>query len=138
MPEGSQLPQFWEDNKKSIFEYVWKAHSGVKGVVLDAITGEPINRAIVWIRNGTETVPIKHPVTTWSEGDYYRILPAGKYEIIVAAEGYDIATKNVTIENKVRDSALIVNFALSPVAEEPAEAEQEQIADIVNEIARRR
>ncbi|CAI2351046.1 unnamed protein product [Caenorhabditis sp. 36 PRJEB53466] len=138
MPEGSLLPQFWEDNKKSIFEYVWKAHSGVKGSVVDAITGEPIKRAVIWIRNGTESVPIKHPVTTWSEGDYFRVLPAGKYEIIVAAEGYDIAAKNVTIENKVRDSALVVNFALSPAAEEPAENEQEKIAEIVNEITRRR
>lgn len=138
MPEGSQLPRFWEDNQKSIFEYVWKSHSGVKGMVVDAMTGEPIKRAVVWIRNGTETVPVKHPVTTWSEGDFYRVLPAGKYEIIVAAEGYDIAAKNVTVENKVRDSALVVNFALSPAADEPSENEQEQIAELVNEIARRR
>uniref|UniRef100_A0A1I7UH66 Peptidase_M14 domain-containing protein n=1 Tax=Caenorhabditis tropicalis TaxID=1561998 RepID=A0A1I7UH66_9PELO len=138
MPAGSQLPQFWEDNKKSIFEYVWKSHSGIKGLVVDATTGEPIYRAVVWIRNGTETVPIKHPVTTWSEGDYYRILPAGQYEVIVAAEGYDIAAKNVTIENKVRDSALVVNFALSPSAEQPSENEQEKIAELVDEITRRR
>lgn len=90
-------------------------------MVVDAMTGEPIKRAVVWIRNGTETVPVKHPVTTWSEGDFYRVLPAGKYEIIVAAEGYDIAAKNVTVENKVRDSALVVNFALSPAADEPSE-----------------
>ncbi|CAI5449785.1 unnamed protein product [Caenorhabditis angaria] len=129
MPAASQLPQFWADNQKSIFEYVWKSHSGIKGIVVDAITGEPIERAVVWIRNGTQENPIKHPVTTWTEGDYYRILPAGQYEIFVAAEGYETAARNITVENKVRDSALVVDFALAP------QIDNEDVAEILEELA---
>ncbi|CAB3409229.1 unnamed protein product [Caenorhabditis bovis] len=129
MPPGSQLPQFWDDNKKAIFEYVWKAHSGVKGMIVDAVSGEPIAHAVVWVRNGTDATPIRHPVTSSIDGDYYRILPAGKYELFVAADGYAPTSANITVENKVRDGALRVDFALQPEA-----IADDQLADIVDEI----
>ncbi|KAK6749708.1 hypothetical protein RB195_001985 [Necator americanus] len=99
-------------------------HSGIKGLVTDAVTGEPINEAIVWIRNGTAPLPIRHPVTTWLLGDYYRILPPGHYEVIVQAESYEPSARNVTVTNKVRDSATIVDFALKPLIEKPPTDEE--------------
>ncbi|RCN39924.1 hypothetical protein ANCCAN_14144 [Ancylostoma caninum] len=120
MPDGEQLPQLWEDNKKALMEYMFAVHSGIKGLVSDAVTGEPIEGAVVWIRNGTDKLPIRHPVTSWLLGDYYRILPAGKYEVLVHAEGYEPATRNVTVTNTVRDSAMVVDFTLKPlIAEQP-------------------
>ncbi|ETN76194.1 hypothetical protein NECAME_11860 [Necator americanus] len=124
MPDGKQLPQFWQDNKKALMEYMFAVHSGIKGLVTDAVTGEPINEAIVWIRNGTAPLPIRHPVTTWLLGDYYRILPPGHYEVIVQAESYEPSARNVTVTNKVRDSATIVDFALKPLIEKPPTDEE--------------
>ncbi|VDP58845.1 unnamed protein product [Heligmosomoides polygyrus] len=118
MPDGKLLPQFWDDNKKALMEYMFAVHSGIKGVVTDAVTGEPISQAVVWIKNGTAQMPIRHPVTTWVLGDYYRILPAGQYEVIVSADGYEPAARNVTVANKVRDSAMVVDFALKPLPED--------------------
>ncbi|CAJ0959160.1 unnamed protein product, partial [Mesorhabditis belari] len=127
MPAGNTLPQLWEDNKKALFEYMWKIHSGVKGAVTDGITGEPIEEAAVWVMNGTSSLPIKHAVQTGLGGEYYRLLPEGKYEIVVEAEGYELGRQNVTVKNAVRDSALLVNFALKPLAvEEPVMSEQEE------------
>ncbi|PIO68490.1 hypothetical protein TELCIR_09717 [Teladorsagia circumcincta] len=97
MPEGKLLPQFWEDNKKALMEYMFTVHSGIKGIVTDAETKEPVFQAGVWIRNGTSKMPIRHPVTTWVLGDYYRILPAGDYEVIVTADGYEPVARNVDL-----------------------------------------
>ncbi|VDL74480.1 unnamed protein product [Nippostrongylus brasiliensis] len=106
-----------------------KVHSGIKGLVIDAETKEPIPNAVIWVRNGTATAPIRHPVTTWVLGDYYRILPAGNYEVIVNADGYEPAARNVTVANKVRDSAMVVDFALKPIVEE--QPSEEEIAQLV-------
>uniref|UniRef100_A0A1I7XUR7 Peptidase_M14 domain-containing protein n=1 Tax=Heterorhabditis bacteriophora TaxID=37862 RepID=A0A1I7XUR7_HETBA len=135
MPSGQQLPQFWEDNKKALIEYMWTVHSGIKGTVIDAESGEPINGATVWVRNGTATMPIKHPITTWMLGDYYRILPTGQYEIIVEAEGYLPVARNVTVTNNVRDSALVVDFSLKPLPQqyEPTEEELAEMIDVLQQ-----
>jgi len=133
MPAGSALPQLWEDNKKALIELLWKTHAGVKGLVVDAQSGEPVQEAVIWIRNGTESVPIKHPVTTWHAGDFYRVLPVGSYEVVVAAQGYETVSERVNITNAARDSAQIINFALQPIyqpqqkvsmEEEPVDEEQ--------------
>ncbi|KAK6059851.1 zinc carboxypeptidase [Cooperia oncophora] len=118
MPDGKLLPQFWDDNKKALMEYMFTVHAGIKGTVTDAETNEPIFQAGIWIRNGTSKTPIRHPVTSWVLGDYYRILPPGDYEVIVTADGYEPAARNVTVTNKVRDSAMVVDFALKPLAEQ--------------------
>lgn len=36
------------------------------------------------------------PVVPGVLGDYYRILPAGQYEVIVSADGYEPAARNVS------------------------------------------
>ncbi|VDM56201.1 unnamed protein product [Angiostrongylus costaricensis] len=134
MPEGKLLPQFWNDNKKALMEYMFAVHSGIKGLITNAVTGEPISEAVVWIRNGTDPMPIRHPVTSWLLGDYYRILPVGQYEVIVNAEGYKPAARNVTVTNKVRDSAMTVDFVLEPIAQEqPTDVEIAQLVDALQQ-----
>jgi len=113
-PAGDTLPQLWEDNKRSLITYMKQAHSGIKGIVVDAVSGEPIEGAVIWIRNGTEKMPIRHPVSTWESGDYWRLLPDGQYEAIAAAEGYEIAATKVNVTNKDGIGAQVINFALVP------------------------
>ncbi|KAF8370770.1 egl-21 [Pristionchus pacificus] len=125
-PEGSQLPSLWEDNKKALVEFMWRIHSGIKGLVIDGESGEPVKEATVWIKNATEANPIKHPVTTSFAGEYFRLLPAGQYEVIIEADGYEPASKKVNVTNAVRDSAQIVHFALTAVPEEQQVLQQLQ------------
>jgi hypothetical protein len=33
IPDYSSLAQEWEDNKKSLLEFAWAAHMGIKGMV---------------------------------------------------------------------------------------------------------
>merc|ERR1711874_848841 len=77
-----------EDNKKSMLEFIWAAHWGVKGVVRDANTGEGIAGARVHVRNITRVerhvrmeADINHDVTSARAGDYWRLLTEGEYEV---------------------------------------------------------
>jgi NADH/NAD ratio-sensing transcriptional regulator Rex len=54
-----------------------QVHKGVKGVVVDAVTGEPIANAIVSV-NG-----IDHDIVSQNGGDYFRLLSPGTYSITV-------------------------------------------------------
>ncbi|VDK87869.1 unnamed protein product [Litomosoides sigmodontis] len=116
-PESSLLPNLWEDNKEALIDFIRKVHIGIKGIVTDKITGEPIAEAVIWIKNSTEITPIKHPVTSWETGEYFRLLTPGHYEIYVAADGYLSTSKQTNVTNDSQTSARIVNFAL--IREEP-------------------
>jgi carboxypeptidase E len=120
-PPANTLPTFWEDNKKALTAFLWTAHIGIKGVVVDAQTGKPIPHAVVWIRNVTGNQlenAIKHPVTTWITGDYFRPLIPGKYQVLVEAEGYEVEIASVNVTNKER-TATVLNFRLKPEKAEP-------------------
>lgn len=131
-PNPTALPQFWEDNKLSLIQFMRLSHSGIKGMVVDASTNAPIQEATVWVLNVTDgqkgVEPIKHPVTTCLTGDYFRPLIPGQYQIGVEADGYLPQIKNVTVTKELRDSAVVVNFRLAPDSpKEPIEQDiQEQ------------
>merc|ERR1719412_537891 len=105
-PPASSLAGEWEDNKRSLVEFLWAAHWGVKGVVRDGVTGEGLGGASVHVRNISRTdrharveADIRHDVTTAAGGDYWRLLTDGEYEIIVQAEGYEPQAKLVQVSN---------------------------------------
>jgi hypothetical protein len=103
-PPASQLKQEWEDNKNALMEFMWMAHMGVKGTVTDESTGKAIPNALIQTTN----VPrigkgqrrsdlINHDVTSVHDGDYWRLLTPGEYEITASAEGYEPSTKLVEV-----------------------------------------
>lgn len=118
-PPAETLPTLWEDNKNALLNFLWQAQTGVKGVVKCAVTGEPISHAVVWVKNvtGNESVVIQHPVTTAADGDYWRLLTPGRFEVIVQADGYEPMTKTVDVTNPSQMEAVRVDFALQPTAE---------------------
>merc|ERR1711988_1961019 len=50
-PPASSLSGEWADNKKSLLEFIWAAHWGIKGVIRDANSGEGIAGATIHVRN---------------------------------------------------------------------------------------
>lgn len=134
-PPGETLPQFWKDNKKSLLEFIWKTHMGIKGMVKDVDTGKPIANAIVWVRNttgGNLEPAIKHPVTTWFTGDYFRPVIPGQYQVAVEADGYlpEVKLVNVTEKTLEERKPILLNFQLkrdlSARVEEPYVAAEGQ------------
>lgn len=81
-PHASWLPRLWEENKKSLLEYVKEAHKGVTGVVLDEKTRLPIPRAGLRIK-GRDI-----DFFASEQGEFWRLLLPGRYSLIAKAKGY--------------------------------------------------
>ena len=101
---------------------------------MDAKTGKPIVNAVVWVRNvtgGDFESAIKHPVTTWTSGDYFRPLVPGHYQVAVEADGYQVEVRavNVSAESVRAHQPVVVNFRLEAlpgaVQAEPTVADEE-------------
>ncbi|KRZ17758.1 Carboxypeptidase E [Trichinella zimbabwensis] len=109
MPDPNKLKQAWEDNKNALLNFIWQANKK---------SGEPIAFANVYVVNITNTnnpVFIEHSVKSAVDGDYWRLLTPGTYNITVLAEGYLSNTKTVKVINRKHTEAVRLDFHLTPV-----------------------
>jgi PKD repeat protein len=93
-PNASQLPNFWNINHNSMLTYIEQCTKGVRGIVTDSITGQPIEGALVTVighdHHGSE-------VTSHVMGDFYRPIKGGSWTFVVSKEGYCPKIFDVTI-----------------------------------------
>jgi hypothetical protein len=82
---GSQLPNHWNYNRISLFQFLRQAQLGINGVVTDSITGDPVNAIVTVLSYDTDSSDVR---TDPDIGDYYRMLPAGTYNLRFSAPGY--------------------------------------------------
>ena len=81
-PNSNQLESLWNDHQEPMIAYIEQIHNGVRGVVTDADSGSPLYATI-------SVEGINHDVYTDLEnGDYYRLLTPGTYNITAQAFGY--------------------------------------------------
>src|SRR6218665_2719646 len=85
----STLEQEWKDNRQALISFIRSAHFGVKGIVRDKISRTPIHGAHVHLEDNSRNV------STSALGEYWRLLPAGKYKMIAGAYGYKSETKTI-------------------------------------------
>ncbi|ROT74091.1 hypothetical protein C7M84_007422 [Penaeus vannamei] len=123
-PPATALYQEWLDNKDAMMEYMWQSHLGVKGVVRDSLTGQGVPNAVIHAKNVTRVNDthvrddhINHDVTSVHEGDYWRLLTPGTYELTAEAEGYLPLTHTVTVTNPRHSEAVRRDFDLTPIPE---------------------
>lgn len=111
-PEGSDLPKYWQDNKKALIEFIWMSHTGIKGRVLNE-RQEPIAKAVIHVMNVSNDKDINHEITSVHDGDYWRLLVDGVYEVTACAlPRYSCVSKQVTVKNKRHAEAQVVDFVL--------------------------
>jgi len=103
-PKGSALPLEWRNNKESMLKYMEATHLGVKGLVQDD-NGNPVKDAIIVIQE------INHNVTSTNRGEYWRILPIGKYSMTVSAEGFESSNPH-SIVLTTEEPSLTLNISL--------------------------
>ncbi|XP_076253987.1 carboxypeptidase D svr [Rhynchophorus ferrugineus] len=89
-PYAKDLPQYWLDNREALIKYMEQVHMGVHGYVTSTI-GRRIPHVEVIIEGN------KHAVKTTKDGEYWRLLLPGKYNITFAARGYESFTQEITV-----------------------------------------
>ncbi|KAL5018004.1 hypothetical protein ScPMuIL_003726 [Solemya velum] len=114
-PRSNQMEGYWEDNKNALIEFILQVHIGVKGLVVDAVTLEPIDHAAIKVKNISNDIYIEHDITTHKDGDYYRLLIDGAYMLKATAPGYHPSVKCRLVQNEDGTTAEEVHFSLTPM-----------------------
>jgi carboxypeptidase D len=87
--------------------YMEKVHTGVRGLVTDSITGEPLEAEI-------QVEGREHKVYSDGDiGDYYRLLLPGTYNLIFEAEGYRSKTISGVVVNEGTATVLDIELEKS-------------------------
>lgn len=79
-PPARTLPKYWEDNRDALVKFVQQVHTGVKGFVSDE-NNNLLGGAKITVEG------INHNVTSADDGDYWRILAPGNYNITAHYSG---------------------------------------------------
>lgn len=101
-PKAEELPRYWLDNREALIKYIEQVHIGVKGFVRSSI-GSPIKHAAISINN------IQHVTYSGVDGDFYRLLLPGRYNITATAFNYESQTAEIVIPES---GNLVYNFLL--------------------------
>ena len=107
--DESDLIDHWEYNYRSFLNYMQQALYGLRGTVIDSITGQPIEKAKVFIED--HDMDSSFVYTNSPHGDYYRPIYAGTYDVTYSCPGYQSKTfTGIQVEN---NKATIRNVQLS-------------------------
>ena len=93
LPNGSQMPNFWNINKNAIFAYVNQCLYGIHGTVTDKDNGEPLE-ATITITGHDDQYSV---VSSKPEGDFHRPIKSGTYTLTFTANGYNPHQETVTL-----------------------------------------
>jgi len=107
---GSDLPDFWNYNKKALFQFMRECLYGISGTVKDA-NGNPLD-AMIRIQNHDTDLDSSMVFTDPDVGDYHRPIEPGTYDIIASSTGYINDTiKNISvIYNNLQIADYILEF----------------------------
>jgi len=103
-PPATQIQYYYEINQPAMLATIEHAGYGIKGLVSDAGTGEPV-AAMIFVNDFYPSYT--DPVV----GDYHKYLLPGTYEVKAAANGYEAVTQTVVVTAL---SVTTQNFALQP------------------------
>lgn len=84
----SALDSLWNENRQSMINYLLEAREGVRGIVTDAESGNPVRASIMLAAITYVTY------SSALHGEYFRILRPGTYSLTFSAPGYVSQTVN--------------------------------------------
>ena len=119
LPNGNQLPNFWNYNKTSLFLYMNQCIYGIHGVVTDSITGEPLEATITIMDHDDQYSVVESYLPS---GDFHRPIKGGHWTVLVSKDGYcpkfvdvtvaDYETVNLNVQ-LTPGSCMVANFSAS-------------------------
>ena len=95
LPSASQMPNFWNINKNSIFAFMNQCLYGIHGTVVDAESRAPIGDATVTLVGHDDQYSIVS--TQLPGGDFHRPVKAGTYTVRITKNGYEAYETQVTV-----------------------------------------
>ncbi|MFN3871890.1 MAG: M14 family zinc carboxypeptidase [Ignavibacterium sp.] len=116
LPPASQLPSFWEYNKRSFLNYIEHIFYGINGVVTDTV-GNPVRAKITIISHDYDSSEVYSDAAT---GFYSRMIQPGNYTLKFQAPGFfDFISNPVQISSYY--SSINFNVEMIPVVPIPVE-----------------
>ncbi|XP_069356979.1 carboxypeptidase D-like isoform X2 [Maniola hyperantus] len=103
-PPADDLPTYWEDNREALLQFIEEVHKGVNGFVHSHI-GHGLANATIFVSG------IHHTVRSAKDGDYWRLLTPGTYNITASKNNYESMTEQVTVPV---NGSVSLNFTLMP------------------------
>ena len=107
------LDDHFEWNRQSLLDYFDLALMGIRGVVTDAVTLQPVAAEIRVVGHDIEAQR-SWVGTDPDVGDYHRLIDPGTYDLEISAPGYESATVNGVVVMAVPD-ATVQDVALAPL-----------------------
>lgn len=120
---SSELPTYWTNSKDALLGYIMESSYGFRGIVTDAVTGDPIDEAKIWVvgHDDFNSEVYSHlPL-----GTYYRPIKAGSYTVEVSADCYETQTFNITTTD---GAGLRLDVQLQPLVSAPQVSDQHIMA----------
>lgn len=94
-PSASQMPDFWNINKNSLFAFVNQCLNGIHGTVVDAESKAPIGDATITIVGHDDEY--SKVSTQLPAGDFHRPIKGGTYNVRITKNGYEAYETQVTV-----------------------------------------
>ena len=115
-PNPNDLPTLWDANYPSLLNYMEQSLFGIRGIVTDSITGNPIKAKIEI--NGHD-IDSSHVYSSLPIGNYHRHIYQGNYNFTFSKTGYYSKTINATILNNdiVIEDVQLVPFGITTIKE---------------------
>ena len=95
-PNPNDLPDLWDANYPSLLNYMEQTLYGLRGIVTDSITGNPLKVKVEILSHDIDS---SHVYTNLPIGNYHRHLYQGNYNITFSKIGYYPKTINATVLN---------------------------------------
>jgi len=112
MPDPSLLPTYWEDNYRSLIDYMEQGLYGIRGHVYDSITGESLMAKIYVVAHDTDHSEV---YSSLPSGIFFRPIAQGTYQIQISAAGY--LTKTIDSIGISQNQSYFISTCLKPKAE---------------------
>jgi hypothetical protein len=117
-PPSGDIQMYWDNNRQSMMAYILTVQMGIRGLVTDALTGEPVAATVTIVGRD-------HDIYTDPDvGDYHRMLLPGTYGVHFRAAGYDALTVPDVVVSSDEATRLDVQLYPAPVVTYPNGGEQ--------------
>ncbi|XP_024116080.1 probable carboxypeptidase X1 [Oryzias melastigma] len=111
-PHASELPLEWRNNRESLLVFMEQVHRGIKGVIRDKDSGEGIADAVIKVDE------IDHHIRSVADGDFWRLLNPGEYQVTVTAEGYRPSSRTCWVRYDLHPT--VCDFHLTKIPQQKA------------------